>query len=725
MTTSPEPSSKVADTRHKDKSIHWVDLLHGPATAWLILVTSLLITLFAWKISDDYADRRARERFEFQVNEAENAINKRFVNYEQVLRGGLGLFKASQNVSRREWHIYVTTLEIDRFFPGTLGVGYALWLDRDKVTSHIEDIRSEGFADYTVRPAGDRDQYSAIIYLEPFNKRNQRAFGFDMYSEPTRQKAMARARDTGKTALSGKVTLVQEMSTDVQAGFLVYVPHYSREVDTPEQRRESLVGFVYSALRIGDLMEGILGVGLPELDFVIYDGTTVNPSSLLYDSVSINKSGRDLEQHQFEVTRNIDIAGHTWTVRFQSNQTFDQLTKTSQPTIVAASGLIIDFLLFNVILSLARLRKRAQQLADQRKEKLSEREVQFKSITDSANDGIISTDENRLITYFNQSAQTIFGYPTEQVLHQSIDMLFPENSKDQITEIIAENNQHGGASEINQPVEIEGLNINKQAFPLELSLAGWRIGDRKNYTLIVRDITERKRVDRMKSEFISTVSHELRTPLTAIGGSLALIENGVTGDIDPQTMELVKTAHRNAKRLTNLVNDLLDTEKLASGKMRFNYEHCDLPGLLDHAIEINRPVATHADIDLEVTKIDPGTVYVDPQRFDQVMTNLLANAIKFSSAGNKVEVSAEHHDDKVRIAVRDNGVGVPEEFHTQIFNKFEQADSSDSRKYGGTGLGLSIVKFIVEKFNGTVGFRSVPGRETVFYFDIPMAASKE
>ncbi|MFQ3612804.1 MAG: PAS domain S-box protein [Cyanobacteriota bacterium] len=251
-----------------------------------------------------------------------------------------------------------------------------------------------------------------------------------------------------------------------------------------------------------------------------------------------------------------------------------------------------------------------------------------------------------------------------------------------------------------------------------------------------RDITERKKVERLKNEFVSTVSHELRTPLTSIRGALGLISGGVSGQLPPQVQSLVDIAYKNSERLVMLINDILDIEKIESGKMHFDIHPVDLMALLQQAIEANRAYAAQFEVDLRLepevlsTTGIPLTaiqVNVDPNRLMQVMNNLLSNAAKFSPPGQTVRVWAEHVQEGIRVHVRDRGPGIPEEFRSRIFQKFAQADSSDTRQKGGTGLGLSISKAIVERFGGTIGFQSNPIQEalepgqqgTTFYFTLP------
>ncbi len=700
-----------------------VDLLHNRFTAWIVLLASLIITLIAWVISNNAAEYRTQERFKFQVNEAQFALEKRLLDYQQVLRGGLALFVASQNVERKEWHDYVETLELDKHYPGIQGIGFARWIapkDKDAIE---QGVRNEGFPEFTIKPPGERDHYTSIIYLEPFDVRNQRAFGYDMYSEINRRTAMDRARDSGEPAMSGKVKLVQETKTDIQPGFLIYLPLYSRAVSNVEERREALRGFVYSPFRIRNLMEGILGHGLPEINFEIYDGDVQNSETMLYDSEGFTEPRHHInDNNSFTSNRTLTIAGHTWMVYYRSTPALLAATTTNQPLLVAIGGVFIDLLLFYIIISLSRLRQRADTLAKERMEVLRERELHFKTIADTANDGIITCNMNGEISYCNRAAAEIFGYSEAKLQTASMLQLFGHDLCHDVMPKAQEQSAIDAPLNNNSHLEINGNKSDGSTIPLELSVAIWRIGDRRYATIIMRDITERKRIDRMKSEFISTVSHELRTPLTSIRGSLGLISGGVVGTISDKARTLVDTAARNCERLTRLINDILDIEKMEAGQMHFQLHTYTTITLLQHALEHNAAAAQASGIALTISNCTDAVIRVDKDRFQQVMANLISNAIKFSHHAGVVTISCQQHDNRVRIAVQDQGPGVPGEFNNRIFQKFAQADSSDSRQKGGTGLGLSIVKNIVERFGGTIGFETSPSG-ACFYFDLPPASN--
>jgi PAS domain S-box-containing protein len=240
------------------------------------------------------------------------------------------------------------------------------------------------------------------------------------------------------------------------------------------------------------------------------------------------------------------------------------------------------------------------------------------------------------------------------------------------------------------------------------------------YYSLVTDITELKRIDQMKSEFVSTVSHELRTPLTSIRGSLGLIAGGVAGPLPDAAQSLVDIAKNNCERLIRLINDILDSEKIESGKMTFDMRVVELKPLLEQVLAANEGYAAQHKVRLAlVAPAEPLQVSIDPDRLNQVVTNLVSNAVKFSPADSTVEVRIGRAGNRVRVEVQDRGPGIPDEFRARIFQKFSQADSSDARLKGGTGLGLSIAKAIVERLDGIIGFTSKPGAGTTFYFELP------
>ena len=240
------------------------------------------------------------------------------------------------------------------------------------------------------------------------------------------------------------------------------------------------------------------------------------------------------------------------------------------------------------------------------------------------------------------------------------------------------------------------------------------------------DITEIKRIDQMKNEFVSTVSHELRTPLTSIQGSLGLIAGGIAGELPDALKSLVDIAKSNCERLVRLINAMLDSEKIASGQICLDIQKHDMHALVAQALAEINGYSEQYGVQLVLdnsSQTTPAWVLADKDRTAQVLANLLSNAIKFSSHGGEVSIAVQTVQESagaaVRVEVHDNGPGIDTEFKSRIFQKFSQADSSDTRQKGGTGLGLNISRALVEKMNGHLGFDSYPGQGSTFYFQLP------
>jgi PAS domain S-box-containing protein len=235
-----------------------------------------------------------------------------------------------------------------------------------------------------------------------------------------------------------------------------------------------------------------------------------------------------------------------------------------------------------------------------------------------------------------------------------------------------------------------------------------------------QDITQQLESERMKKEFTSTLSHELRTPLTSIIGSLQLINTGVMGDVDKDIVELTVIAERNAQRLLDLINDLLDIEKIESGKFTLYPEVIALDELVLESVLLNKGFAERFRVRLETGALEKVNTSADRKRTLQVMTNLLSNASKFSPEGGAVDVTMARRGDVVRVCVQDRGPGIPDSFRGRIFSRFAQADMTATRQKGGTGLGLAICKRLVELMDGQLGFDDREGGGTTFWFELPV-----
>lgn len=237
--------------------------------------------------------------------------------------------------------------------------------------------------------------------------------------------------------------------------------------------------------------------------------------------------------------------------------------------------------------------------------------------------------------------------------------------------------------------------------------------------LIFRDLTRRRQLERIKSEFVSVVSHELRTPLTSIHGSLTLLSSGLLGSTTEKGKRMLEIAVNNTDRLIRLLNDILDVEKLNSGRAEMLPRFCNVGDLIRSAADVMRPMAQKHEITLQVGESD-ATIWADPDRLEQCLTNLLSNAIKFSDPGGVVKVQAKPVGTDLRFEVADEGRGIPWNKQSSIFERFQQVDASDSRKKGGTGLGLAISRTIVQQHHGRIWVESELGKGSTFFFTVPL-----
>lgn len=384
-------------------------------TATIIFIAAIALTYVAWEKSSEYVERIAQEQFIFQTQKAAAAIQQRMLDYEQLLRGGVALFNSSERVTRAEWHNYISALQIDVFWPGIQGVGFAAMLRPAELPGFVGSVRREGFPDFAVTPAGSRDEYSSILYLEPFDWRNRRAFGFDMFSEPVRHDAMALARDTGQAVVSARVTLVQETESDVQPGFLMYLPLYRNgaPLDTVTQRRSALVGYVYSPFRINDLMSGMLGIDSPLLNFEIHDGSGDDPASLLYKTDLA--PGRTGFESKNLARLPIQLPGRVWTAHFRPTRYFETRTRDNLPTVIGLGGLTIDALLLGLFSTIYISRKRVLENAMQLR--IAAR------CMDSTSEAVMVTDRNAVIRAVNPAFTQITGYTAGEVIGKRTSLL--------------------------------------------------------------------------------------------------------------------------------------------------------------------------------------------------------------------------------------------------------------------------------------------------------------
>jgi len=388
-----------------------------------LLVLCLLLTIAVWKYTDNDANSHAQDRFDFRATEISNSLADRVAAYELALRGGLALFAAVGDVTRSQWHDYVSTLNLNRDYPGIQGLGYSPWVPAIGKELHIENIRQKGFPEYTIRPPGDRFFYTPVIFLEPDNELNKRAFGYDTFSEPIRCAAIERARDTGNASITGKIKLVQEANKDVQAGFIMFLPFYAPGAPglTVEERRSAVLGFVNAPFRMNDFMQGLVGKGIDDLGVEIFDGADMNDRTLMFRSKAL-AFARDSEWEPLATSvRSIDILGYPWTVRFTSLPAFEATMDHRVPRLILAVGAFLSLIMFFLAEAMMNTQTRAESLANKMTTSLRESEERVGSIlarlglaTQAAGIGIWEYDAVNNALVWDENMYKLYGIEPRQ-----------------------------------------------------------------------------------------------------------------------------------------------------------------------------------------------------------------------------------------------------------------------------------------------------------------------
>lgn len=361
-------------------------------------------------------------------------------------------------------------------------------------------------------------------------------------------------------------------------------------------------------------------------------------------------------------------------------------------------------------------RRRAEQ-------EMRESEELVRSIVESSRDAILLSDDEGRILSWNFGAERIFGYEIDEALGQPITLIMPDRYREMhlagMAAWRAEHGDDGGST--GRTIEVTGRRKNGHEFPAELSLTFWTVRGKRFYSGIIRDLTERREIERLKSEFVTIVSHELRTPINTMLGALELLNTGMVGELPPRAARMVEIAFGNTGRLKRLVNDMLDIQLLEWGRLPIQLDRAEAADIMLEAAEAVQAQADRLGISLEVTPLQ-APVLADSDRIVQTLTNLLGNALKYTPTGGRVWLHAAIVDEEVTFEVGDTGRGIPADALPRVFEKYEQVAPGDAREKGGAGLGLSIARAIVERHQGRVWAESVVGEGTRFRFTLPVAS---
>ncbi len=671
-----------------------------PWFAFSFFLLGLATTLVTALYMDRVADSKDKLFFERTVVQKIEALDKRLDIYITMLRAGAGMFATQQFISREEFFSYVNLLQLRPRYPGVQGIGFSERVFVSDLEEFLTNVRSEIGEEFIVFPNTPREEYFIIKYLEPQDERNKVALGYDMFTEPVRREAMSRARDTGQPAVSGIVTLVQELDKNKQPGFIIYVPVYKSSV-IPEnvvERRALFYGFVYSPFRAYDLFTNVYGTAI-DAEIYIYDGKLAQRNALLFTNVSA-----DNQPKSNSIVRSLSVAGRTWTIYLAPTAHFTYSVERGLIPFLLIGGLSTSIALFLLSHWQYTARRRAERLADayfNTQSELRESETRLRRIVDANVIGVFFADLDGAIYEANEAFLKMTKYTQRDLQKRklSIISLTPDEYIEQYKEERKELQKKG----FHIPYEKEYIRKDGSRIPVLVGKAFIRGKPGLIIGLII-DLTERKRLERQKDDFISIASHELKTPVTSLKAYVQVLAKRLQKKGDTENADHLVKMDQQLNKLTNLIKDLLDVTKIEAGRLPMSYEYFDFNSLITEVVEeMQRTSEKHR---LHITGEVKKKVYGDQERLGQVLVNLLSNAIKYSPTADKVSISVESVKHEIKVCVRDYGVGIPKALQKRIFERFFRVSGEREDTFPGLGLGLYVSAEIIKRHGGKIWVES-------------------
>ena len=682
-----------------------------------VSLTLLVIVGFAWYIIHEEGSARNESYFNALVADTEKSLLDRYSLYEETLRGGLGLFYASDFVSRQEWHDYVYTLNIQDNLKGVNGIGYIDYVLAKDMTDYITRFREDGAPDAELYPQTFYPDKFIIKYIEPLGS-NKEALGLDIGFEANRRAAAERARDLGVPALTKKILLVQDELE--QAGFLLLIPSYATKdiPSTIEERRKHFQGWVYAPFVGANFLSNLGDITRNQLTFDVYDGRRVVEKALIHTNRDVLKASK---AHLLTSQTQISIAGRTWTIVWRASENYTPPAKAVWGVFVIVVGVIFTIFLYILLSIVFRSNELIKRQVIARTKELAESESRQSAILNNTIDAILTFNGIGEIKSFNKAAETMFGYKASDILNAHISILTQQGDDHKIN--LTSNDLVG----YNQ--ELYMCHKEGHTFPTSVSISKVELLDADLYSVIIRDIshekearekiihanTELKRSNHELERFAYIASHDLQEPLRKIGGFTERLEKSLDGELTDKQEQYVKFIVDGVFRMRELVMGLLAYSRVTTSELKIEY--LDTKEIVERAID--NLSETIKENKAKVIFSDLPSVLYDKVMLTQLFQNIIGNAIKYrGKAAPEITITTSQTEKFITFAIKDNGMGMEEKYFKHIFEMFQRLHRKEDIK--GTGIGLSLCQKIVERYGGEIWVESELGKGSTFFFTVPV-----
>lgn len=701
---------------------------------WAILVFFLAITGVAWNVSRKNAAAALQQKFDNQCQKIESMIQLRLLTYVGTLDAAGGLFSALPTVGRKEWTAFFKNRYLNDTSPGLQEVAYLERVPRDRKAALTARIRGEGYPNFAVQPAGDRDEYYPVVYIHPLDVGNMPVFGFDILTEPVRKESLLRSRDSGRMTLSDKVTLLINAPDRARPGFILFRPLYKAGMPTVtvQQRRQAIFGFLIAALRMNDLFYQSEEL-TSDVYFKVFAG---NPQILVFDSHP-EGTNKDTAEPAIITRKAVDIVGQPWTFEFRTSPSFAAELNADYSDKILFAGILLALLSFLAACFVINAKEQALNLAEEMTLRVREANAFLEHILENIPVMTFIKDAKELrFVRVNKALEETVGLPQTELLGKQDHDFFPKEEADFF---VAKDRE-----------VLEGrklVNIEKE--PIQTAHRGQRFLHTKKIPIVdangnpthllgvSEDITDQLKSEHdlrvakelaeaatvAKDKFLANMSHELRTPLSAILNYSALIEEDAENRGLYDTVKDVRNLEVAARHLLELINNILDLSKIEAGKVEVHLEEANIFTIVHNVVSMTGSFGSKAKNNFYYTcSEDIGTMKTDATKVRQALSNLLNNAFKFTKNGTihlKAERKQEATGDWVVFTISDTGIGMSEAQMKNLFKDFSQVFDSTKESFEGTGLGLSLSRRLCRILGGDITVTSELGRGSTFTVRLP------